>query len=99
MLLKIVFYSKRHPYIPLDVSNGWSKKITTRTKGTKGVTRLGWVGGQRKTFWTKVVVQLEIVTNAPSSNVCSLKGSPNTATSELQLSQWAELTVEDKDTA
>ena len=90
-----VFYSKRHPYIPLDVSNGWSKKITTRTKGTKGETRQGWVGGQRKAFWTKVVVQPEIVTNAPSSNVCSLKGSPNTATSELQLSEWAELTVED----
>ena len=44
-------------------------------------------------------MQLEIVTNVPSSNVCSLKGDPVTATSEQQLSPWAELTVEDKDAA
>ena len=42
-------------------------------------------------------MQLEIVTNAPYSNVCSLKGNPLTTTSGLQLSRWAELTVEDKD--
>ena len=44
-------------------------------------------------------MQLEIVINVPSSNVCSLKGDPVTATSELQLSLWVELTMEDKDTA
>ena len=41
-------------------------------------------------------MQLEIVTNAPSSNVCSVKGGRVT-TSELQLSLLVELTVEDKD--
>ena len=44
-------------------------------------------------------MQLEIVTNVPSSNVCYLKDDPVTATSEQQLSQWAELTVEDKGAA
>ena len=92
-------YSKRHPYIPLDVSNGCSKQITARTKGTKGVTRQGWVGGNGKPSEPRSSCNPEIVANAPSSNVCSLKGSPDTATSELQLSQWAELTVEDKGTA
>ena len=35
----------------------------------------GWEG-KIKIYETKVVVQLEIVTNVPSSNVCSLKGDP-----------------------